>query len=73
VSYDRAGPFCARKYAADRLIIVLSDDLAAKNFPLPLRKNDKALVQGEWLNIENLDPSKRGIAGAIEIHAKGAR
>lgn len=57
----------------DRMIIVLADDLAHAGFPLPLRKNDKALVQGELLNIENLDPSKRGIAGAIEIHAKGSK
>lgn len=57
----------------DKMIIVLAADLADKNFPLPLRKNDKALVQGEWLNVETLDPSKRGIAGAIEVHAKGSQ
>jgi hypothetical protein len=57
----------------DRQIIVLADDLTAAGFPLPLRKNDKAIVQGEVLNVETLDPSKRGIAGAIEVHAKGSR
>jgi hypothetical protein len=57
----------------DRQIIVLVDDLTAAGFPMPLRKNDKAIVQGEVLNIETLDPSKRGIAGAIEVHAKGSR
>jgi hypothetical protein len=56
----------------DRQIIVLAADLLAAGFPLPLRKNDKAIVQGETLNIETLDPSKRGIAGAIEVHAKGS-
>ncbi len=57
----------------DRMIIVLADDLAAQNFPLPLRKNDKAVVAGETLNVETLDPFKRNIAGAIEIQAKGTR
>lgn len=57
----------------DRMIIVLEADLRTREFPLPLRKNDKVFVKGEWLNIETLDPSKRGIAGAIEIHAKGAK
>lgn len=57
----------------DRLIIVLAADLAAQDFPLPLRKNDKAIVAGEPLNIENLDPFKRNIAGAIEIHARGTQ
>lgn len=55
----------------DRKIIVLVDDLAEAGFPLPLRKNDRAVVQGETLNIETVDPSTRGFGGAIEVRAKG--
>jgi hypothetical protein len=57
----------------DKMIIVLEEDLLLQEFPVPLRKNDKAFVKGEWLNIETLDPSKRGVAGAIEVHAKGTK
>jgi hypothetical protein len=57
----------------DKMVIVLDEDLRRQQFPLPLRKNDKVFVKGEWLNIERLDRSKRGVAGAIELHAKGAK
>jgi hypothetical protein len=57
----------------DRSIIVLSDDLTAAGFPLPLQKNDKVVVQGELMNIERVDPSTRGIAGAWELVALGVR
>lgn len=57
----------------DKMIIALEADLLLQEFPLPLRKNDKVLVKGDWLNIETLDPSKRGLAGAVEIHAKGSK
>lgn len=56
---------------ADRKIIVLVDDLAQAGFPLPLRKNDRVVVQGETLNIETVDPSTRAFAGAVELRAKG--
>lgn len=68
--------------------IVLAPDLAAKGFPLPLAKNDKifmpvmqpdgsyvaplGLPTEEVLNIIDLDPHKRAIAGAIELVAEGA-
>lgn len=55
----------------DRRIIVLADDLAQAGFPLPLRKNDRVVVQGETLNIETVDPSTRSFGGAIELRAKG--
>jgi hypothetical protein len=57
----------------DRKIIVLNDDLAAARFPLPLQKNDKVIVQGEEMNIERVDPSTRGIAGAWDVIAMGVR
>lgn len=65
-----------------RNVIVLSDDLAAENFPLPVAKNDKIVLNAdpallgtgngdEELNIMSVDPYKRGIAGAIDIVAEG--
>lgn len=57
----------------DRMVIVIESDLRRQQFPLPVRKNDKIEVNGEWLNVEALDPNKRALAGAIEIHAKGAK
>lgn len=56
---------------ADRRIIVLAEDLQEAGFPLPLRKNDRVVVQGETLNIETVDLSTRGFGGAIEAKAKG--
>lgn len=64
-----------------REFIVLAADLAAQNFPLPLRKNDRiipgAVVAGsfapgtELFNITDTDPYTRIIAGAIEGKAEG--
>src|SRR5579872_1031467 len=57
----------------DRLIIVMAADLAAQKFPLPLRKNDKAILSsnGDELNVVAVDASKRSAAGAIEVKAAG--
>ncbi len=65
-----------------REYIVLSDDLAAANFPLPLQKNDKivpgTIVNGsfvpgtEQFNITEVDAGTRIYAGAIEGKAVGA-
>jgi hypothetical protein len=60
-----------------RNVILLEDDLRQKRFPLPVTKNDKVIVLGiegedEELNIMELDPNKRRIAGAIDIVAEGA-
>lgn len=66
----------AGEYAVSRTernLIVLEDDLDTQGFPLPLVKNDKVLVQGELMNIERIDPSKRGFAGAIDVMAIGVR
>lgn len=64
-----------------REFIVLSADLAAANFPLPLAKNDKivpgTIVNGsfvpgnEQFNITEVDPGTRIYAGAIEGKAVG--
>lgn len=55
----------------NRKIIVLNDDLLGAGFPVPLRKNDKAIVEGETLNITRVDPNTRELAGAIEAMAEG--
>lgn len=54
-----------------RHIIVLADDLAEKHFPLPLVKHDKAIINGETLDIFSVDANKRGLAGAIDVLAVG--
>jgi hypothetical protein len=67
-----------------RNVIVLVADLRALNYPLPVAKNDKVVLNAdesllgtgtqngdEELNIMAVDPYKRGIAGAIEIVAEG--
>ena len=56
----------------DRTLIVMADDLAAQNFPLPLVKNDKVeLASGDQLNVVSVDAYKRQAAGAIEVKASG--
>ncbi len=50
--------------------IVLSDDLAAARFPLPVRKNDKIVVGTQIYNITDVDPGTRVFAGAIEGKAE---
>jgi hypothetical protein len=59
----------------DRQIIVMSADLAALGFPLPLQKTDRVLIPdatGEVCEVIRIDPYKRALAGAIEIVATGA-
>ena len=55
----------------DRFFLVMADELAAKSFPLPLRKGDKLshADTGEILTIARVDAGKRAIAGAIEGYA----
>jgi hypothetical protein len=55
----------------DRHILLLVDDLARADFPVPVVKNDKALVQGELLNITAVDPNTRYAVGAIDLVATG--
>jgi hypothetical protein len=54
----------------DRQILVMASDLAAQNFPLPLKKGDNALVAdtGEKLKITRVDMTKRAIAACIEAY-----
>lgn len=55
----------------DRKVIVLGQDLADARFPLPLRKNDKAVIGGETFNVTLVDPYKRDFSGAIELTVTG--
>lgn len=64
----------------DRFVIVLADDLAAQRFPLPVQKNDRIQlpsyasgIEGDYLNVTQVDPFKRAIAGAIELKASGVQ
>ena len=58
---------------ADRLVIVLADDLAAAGFPVPVARGDQIVLPdaSELLNVIRVDPYKRAIAGAVEIFAAG--
>ena len=54
------------------MVIVMAGDLASKRFPLPLKKNDKIILEsGEELNVIEVDANKRAVAGAIELKASG--
>lgn len=58
----------------DRKLIVLADDLVKAQFPLDLKKGDKAIVRGKELNIEAADDSTRRVAGmliAFELQVRG--
>ena len=59
----------------DRQIILMTSDLQAARYPLPLRKNDKIIIveTGDELNIIEVDAYKREIAGAIELRAAGVQ
>jgi len=58
---------------ADREVLVMSADLAAAGFPLPVVKGDRIRIAdtGEWLQVDTVDDGKRYIAGCIELTAKG--
>ena len=58
---------------ADRLVIVLADDLAAAGFPVPVARGDQVVLPdaSELLNVLRVDPYKRAIAGAVEIFVAG--
>jgi hypothetical protein len=59
----------------DRMVIVLAADLAAQRYPLPIEKHDKVrrLDNGDLLDITEVDPFKRTLAGAIELKAAGVQ
>jgi len=52
----------------DRKVVVVSDDLAAAGFPLPVQKNDKVILgDGTKSNVTEVDAHKRSFSGGIEI------
>jgi hypothetical protein len=55
----------------ERHVIVLACDLQDQLFPLPVKKNDKIVVQGETLNVTDVDPNTRYFAGAIDLTVSG--
>ena len=58
----------------DRRLIVLAEDLIARQFPLPLRKGDKAIIRGRECNIEAPDDNTRRVQGvliAYELQVRG--
>lgn len=58
----------------DRKLIVLAQDLFNAQFPIPLRKGDKAVVRGKELNIEAPDENTRRVSGeliAYELQVRG--
>ena len=58
---------------ADRLVIVLADDLAAAGFPVPVARGDQVILPdaSELANVLRVDPYKRALAGAVEIFIAG--
>lgn len=56
-----------------RRVLAMKDDLAGAGFPLPVQKGDRILVAetGEWLQVEDVDNSKRFFAGCVEMIARG--
>jgi hypothetical protein len=58
----------------DRKLIVMAEDLEKVQWPTPIRKNDKAVVNGKELNIEGVDDHTRRINGvliAYELQVRG--
>ena len=58
----------------DRSVLVMERDLRAARFPLPLRKNDRIILDagaGDMLNVVDVDAETRHVAGAIEMKAAG--
>lgn len=58
----------------DRKLIVLAEDLFNAQFPLPLKRGDKAVVRGKELNIEAPDDNSRRVAGELiawELQVRG--
>lgn len=55
-------------------LIVLAEDLETAGFPFPVRKGDKAVVDGKELNIEAPDNNSRRVKGVIcayELRVRG--
>jgi hypothetical protein len=73
--------FSASKQGAitqtERHVILLACDLEAAGFPTPMpgncivKKNDKVVVQGETLNVDDVDPNTRVFVGALDLTVVG--
>lgn len=56
-----------------RSLIVMATDLQSAGFPLPVKKNDKIIMDtGDQLTITDVDSWVRAAAGAIELKASGS-
>lgn len=58
----------------DIKVIVLVDDLLSAQFPLPLKKGDKAIVRSKEMNIEAVDDNTRRVGItliAYELQVRG--
>ena len=58
----------------DQEVIVLVEDLVARQMALPLERGDKAVIRGRECNIEAPDGNTRRIAGvliAYELQVRG--
>ncbi len=71
--YSASKPGSIRQ--GDREVLVMAADLAAQNFPLPIRKNDRVVVveTGDTLNVIAVDANKRAMAGCIELDVAGSQ
>ena len=62
---------------ADREVLMMTDDLIATNFPLPLRTGDQIVLAaedgGEILSVVRPDPLTRKTAGVVSCTAVGLR
>ncbi len=63
----------------DRQVLVMTSDLVAGGYPLPVQKGDQIALSdplvgtGEVLVVTQVDMAKRAIAGCIEIKALGVQ
>jgi hypothetical protein len=59
----------------DREVLVMAADLEAAGFPLPVKKNDRVVIEatGDTFSIITVDAYHRAMAGCIEIEAAGSQ
>ena len=56
---------------SDIHVVLLTDDISDRGFPLPVQKDDKVVVQGETFNVDIVDANTRIFAGAIDLTVTG--
>lgn len=59
----------------DRRLIVLAEDLVARQYPMPVKRTDRVVVRGKECSIEALDDNTRRIGStliAYEMRVRGA-